>query len=106
MYKHICKNCGKEYQNNKGKSSYCSKECQYKHFLKKKIIDLKGQKFGRLTVLSLKETNKKNYKIDKYSKKVYREKDNIYTTHKDFSFRKFFYNYNIQWKYSFFVRMV
>lgn len=60
MHTHICKNCGKEYKNQKEKSNYCSKECQYKSISSNRIIDLKGQKFGKLTVLSLKEKNNKD----------------------------------------------
>lgn len=59
MYTHICENCGKEYKNQKEKSKYCSKECKYKGISSKRIIDLNGQKFGRLTVLSLKERSNK-----------------------------------------------
>lgn len=60
MYTHICKNCGKQYENQKEKSNYCSKDCKYKGMSSKRIINLKGQKFGRLTVLSLKEKNSKD----------------------------------------------
>lgn len=59
MYKHTCKNCGKTYENRKEKSNYCSKKCQYEAVSKNKIINLQGKKFGRLTVLSLKETQNK-----------------------------------------------
>ncbi len=56
MYKHICKECGKSYENYRENSSFCSLDCskKFRHaeFLKisQKMI---GQKFGKLTVIDV-----------------------------------------------------
>lgn len=56
MYKHICKECGKSYENYRENSSFCSLNCskKFRHaeFLKssQKLI---GQKFGKLTVIDV-----------------------------------------------------
>ena len=64
MYKHICKKCGKTFENNNNKSIYCSNKCKNDankdNFLNnaKKLIN---KKFGKLTILDAKAENGKIY---------------------------------------------
>lgn len=56
MYKHICKECGKSYENYREKSSFCSLDCS-KKFRHAKFLKISqtmiGQKFGKLTVTNI-----------------------------------------------------
>lgn len=58
MFKKICPVCGKEFMSShsylSNRDKYCSKECSYKA----KIKDLTGQRFGKLTVIEYKGSNK------------------------------------------------
>lgn len=58
MNKKICPICGKEFLSTRSilskRDKYCSKECSYKA----KIKDLTGQRFGKLTVIEYKGSNK------------------------------------------------
>ena len=58
MNKKICPICGKEFLSTRSilskRDKYCSKECSYKA----KIKDLTGRRFGKLTVIEYKGSNK------------------------------------------------
>lgn len=60
MYKHTCKECGKEFESYDKKRVYCSRECNkiaLKRNLSARQKDLTNKKFGKLTALYSKNKN-------------------------------------------------
>lgn len=61
MYKHICKECEKEFESKCKTSTFCSNNCKYKYLSNKRKKDISGQKFGRLTAINCQTKNRKTY---------------------------------------------
>ena len=60
MYQHICKECGKSFENKHKNQIYCSRNCFTEFLNKKKDAELVGEKFGRLTVIRYSSKRGKN----------------------------------------------
>lgn len=55
MYNLKCNNCGRIFESYKQQAKYCSQKCKYEGISKNKTINLKGKRFGKLTVLYQKD---------------------------------------------------